>query len=73
MCHVKPDIEIGVCEHCSPLIAPPGLGLCADDSSVVFRRRFRLLFELLCEKLGVLSVERPMCRCGGFIAEDARS
>ena len=68
MCHVKPDSEIGDCEY-SPLI-PPGLGVCVEDSSGVFRRVLRLLFEYFCEKFGILGVERPVGRCCDSVAGD---
>ena len=70
MCHVKPDIEIGDCNLFSLILFPLGLDMCADDSSGVYRRILRLLFEHFCEKVGVLSVERPVGRCCGFIAGD---
>ena len=70
MCHVKPNIEIGDCNLFGLVLVLPSLGMCANDSSGVYRRIFRLLFEHFCEKFNVLSVERPVGRCCGFIAGD---
>ena len=75
MCHVKPDSDIGDCEHSEILTVAATqnhgsdqVDMCADDVTGVLRRILRLLCEHFCEKFGVLTVERPVGRCCGSIA-----
>ena len=59
MGHVEADIEVGDCDLLLPVLLACRFGVCAHHSSGEYRRVSCLLFQHLCEELGVLGVKRP--------------